>query len=244
MEGWEGRSEIGGGWRGGGDGGGGRCRRGGKKEERPFGNGASGWLAIGLNKVSDVVTIEVMCIHDGLLDSRRKCAGVWVIGREVCCGECGALRVSVELDAARTNSIGDDVCKMMGLAWMGSHLCLLGDGCGTEFLVWADRRDFCGRLMRRSVEGIVNVCLEGSFGRGGDEGAGSAKFAEGGVEYDVRCLFMYSELGEDVLDGVLILTCTREVPKERLRGSGGQGGERGDMSFKGGEERLESMDEF
>ena len=59
-------------------------------------------------------------------------------------GECSVLRINVEVDATGANGVIYDVCEVVRFARMGIHLGLLGECCGAEFLVRANRRDFDG----------------------------------------------------------------------------------------------------
>ena len=111
-----------------------------------------------------MVTIEVVCTDDGLLNGGREGVSMRVIGREMGEVEGGVEWVSVELDTTRADGVHDDGGKVVGFTWMGIHLGLLGDAGGLEFLLWASCRDFDGGLMRCKLERIVNVGLMCRFG--------------------------------------------------------------------------------
>ena len=111
-----------------------------------------------------MVTIEVMCIDDGLLNVGREGVSMRVISREMGVVESGVERASTKLDTTWTDGISDDLGKMVRFTWMGVHLGLLCDAGGVEFLLRADRRDFYGGLVRCELEGIVDVGLICRFG--------------------------------------------------------------------------------
>ena len=64
------------------------------------------------------------------------------------------------------------------------------------------------------------------------------------MEDDVRCKLVDREIGEDVLDGIVVFMGLGEVAKEGWQGSGVCDGKGGDMSPKGGEEGFEVTKEF
>ena len=95
-----------------------------------------------------MVTIESMCIDDGLLNGGKegKSVGVICLGMGVVKGSVEG--VSAELITTGADSIGDNVRKMVWFTRMSIHLRLLCDAGGVEFVLRADCRDFDVGLVR------------------------------------------------------------------------------------------------
>ena len=111
-----------------------------------------------------MVTIEVVCIDDGLLNGGKEGVSMMVICREIGVIEGGVEWVGAELDTTGANGVCDDIGKMVVFTRMGIYLGLLGDADGLEFLLWAIHRDFDRGLVWCELEGIVNVGLMCQFG--------------------------------------------------------------------------------